>query len=142
MIDTYPSAGDEVLAQRRGDPCHRVLEIGEQRLMQLHLCRRAVVEHGVQVRRRLPGNHHSDRAEQRSPVTGDGRHRSTGRICHRAGAQQHQPVETAGRELDLQPRISLPSHPGQVGRARDRRPADSGCCRPILDDATSASSNA
>ena len=96
-----------------------------------------VVVVGVHVRRRVSLGHNGDRPEQRSTVAVLSGLGGTRRVCHRAGAEQHQTVDTLRVELILQPPIALGAHPREIGHSGYRTSADRRACRPVVDGSTS-----
>ena len=95
----------EVVGERRGEGLDAVVEIREQRPVQMIVGRlggSAVGVERVEVRRRISLDHNRHRAEQRRAVTVLGGRRRPGRIRHRTGPEQHQTVDALRFELVLQ----------------------------------------
>ncbi len=83
---------------------------------------------GVEVRRRISLDHNRNGPKQCRTVAVSGGLGGTRGVRHRAGAEQHQAVDSLCIELILQSLKALAAHPGEVGQSGDRKTADRCSC--------------
>lgn len=136
VIDADAGTGQEMVGKRPGEEIDPVVEVGEQRSVQVivrQVGRHAVDEGRVEVRRRISFDDNGHRTEQGRAVAVLRRHRGTGGVGDRARSQQNQAVDAMRVELILQAFEARLAHAGEVRHRRDRQPADRRSHCPVVD---------
>ncbi len=135
VVDGQARTGGEVIGQRPEHVVDAVVQVGEERPMDVvrrPLGREPVASSGVDVRSGLPLGHDDHWTEDAGAPAVLTRHRQAGGVGDRTGAQQHQAVKLLAGQLLLQPGEPLAPHARQVGAGGNLPPADRGARRLLL----------